>query len=165
MDCVGEKLTRRFKLYPIPNSAFLPPEIYERAKQECQSIPDRLRLEINQAVAVNPNAQAQPVATLGQVFQPAQAPQVAPFSPPGQAIPSLTLPGLSNTPHAGSPAPVTAFTTPVMVSGPKDSDITPIEPTTQEETPPFEVEKDDLPVEEPEVKPTETARRPLKAMF
>lgn len=165
IEVTGRDLTKRFKFYPIPNSAGIPPELYERAKTECQKITDRLRLEINQAVQVNPQMQ-QPQPTIGNALMsfatPNQNPQVAPFSPPGQSIPPLTLPslGVSSQPAPALSVPTlgaTPIAEPVVAHTPEN--ITPVE-----ETPPFEVQKDDLPVEGPEVKP-EAARRPLKAMF
>lgn len=164
MDTVGEMLTRRYKLYPLPNSAMLDPQVYEKAKQECQAIPDKLRLEINQAVAVNPNTQ-QPQVTVGFAFgqnpSVSATPQVAPFSPPGQSIPALQLPGLSSPSAPSQPTPTLSVPTlgtpnPMQLSGHE------VEPPTQEDSPPFET-KDDLP--EPDTRPVETARRPLKQMF
>lgn len=180
MDTVGEMLTRRYKLYPLPNSAMLDPQVYEKAKQECQSIPDKLRLEINQAVAVNPQAQQQQPqgVNVGSVFGyapiAAPAPQVAPFSPPGQSIPALQLPGLSSPSAPSQPTPtlsVPTLGTPNTVQPTQNGDDVSQPPNNvaeigvYQETPPFEVQKDDLPVEEPDTKPAETARRPLKSMF
>lgn len=178
MKCTGSGTTKRFKLYAIPNSPALDPAIYERAKAECYSIPDRLRLEINQAVAVNPQAQ-QVQPTVGSALlgfaTPNQNPQVAPFSPPGQSIPPLQLPGLSS-PSAPS-QPISTLSVPTLGATPITEPLTVglvttlPDPTPEDiyqgdgkETPPFET-KDDLPVEEPDTKPAETARRPLKSMF
>ena len=180
IDVVGEQLTRRFKLYAIPNSAFLDPGVYERAKQECQSIPDRLRLEINQAVAANPQAQA--VNTLGAAITAfatpnpnPQMPQVTPFTTPGASIPPLVLPGLSAVSQPSSPTPTLSVPTIVTPSTPTPEP----EPLTvglvttlpdpepgDSGLSPFETEpvKDDLPLEE-DTKPVEAARRPLKSMF
>lgn len=171
MTVVGEQLTRRFKLYAIPNSAMLDPNVYERAKQECQSIPDRLRAEIAQAVAVNPQAQTSITNSMaGQVFQPAPVSSAVPFAPPGQSIPSLVLPGLSASPAPSSPTPVTAFA-PTPLPVPTMQEVPISHPATSlpdgtigipaEETPPFETEQ--KPAEEPA--PDTSARRPLKAMF
>ena len=182
MQCTGNMTTKRFKLYAIPNSPFLDPAIYERAKQECYSIPDHLRLEINQAVAVNPQVQQQPQATVGQVFSPFQnaqntAPSVVPFTPPGQSIPTLSLPGLSSPSAPSQPTPIATLSVPTLVAPapvPTQQEVPISHPATmlpdgtigipEDETPPFEVEKDSLPVEEA-TPPVETARRPLKAMF
>lgn len=160
MTVVGEQLTRRFKLYAIPNSAMLTPEVYERAKTECQSILDRLRAEIAQAVAVNPNVQATAnPPSLGSVFQyvPMAAPAPVPFAPPGASIPALVLPGLSTVSQPSSPLlPVSTLNVPTLETPTPEPEPLTIGLVTT------------LPNPEPETtsepKP-EAARRPLKSMF
>lgn len=172
IEVVGRDLTKRFKFYPIPNSAGLPPELYERAKAECQKITDRLRLEVNQPVAVNPQAQAagQPMTTVGQIFQPIQpTPQVAPFSPPGQSIPALTLPSLSASPAPSEPTPTLSVPTlgtpsPVQQEEAKAEILAATEAGAPDE-PPFETEPVESAADPTPPVATETARRPLKAMF
>ena len=175
IDCIGREMTKRFKFYPIPNSASLPPELYERAKQECQKITERVMLEVNQPVAVNPQAQQPP--TIGNALlgfatanqNPQVTPAPVPFVPPGASIPALTLPGLSSSSAASQPAPTLSVPTlgtpnPMQLSGHEVEQQAEVEAAAEvgapDETPPFEVEKPTEPTQ-----PTETARRPLKAMF
>lgn len=173
IDVVGRDLTKRFKFYPIPNSPGLSPELYDRAKAECQKITDRLRLEVNQPVAVNPQAQAagQPMTTVGQLFQPMQpTPQVAPFSPPGQSIPALTLPSLSASPAPSQPAPTLSVPTLGTPTPPQQTEaeaekLAAAEAGAPDNIPPFDVEPVETATDPAAPATTETARRPLKAMF
>lgn len=81
---VGKEKDTRYKLYPVPNSAGLPPEVYTRAQEECQAIGDILRAQLTSPVSVNPQAQNTSLPT-------ASAPLVQPFAPPGEVVRTPTL--------------------------------------------------------------------------
>lgn len=75
LECVGAGLEKRFKIYAIPNSTGITPELYARANDECGDIAKMLLDEVSSPVAINPNVTTQ---------QTQQLPQVTPFVPPGQ---------------------------------------------------------------------------------
>lgn len=174
MVSVGVQKTKRFKLYAIPNSAFLDPGVYQKAQQECQNLRDRLRLEINQAVAVNPQAQQVQPTVGGALMGFATAnqnPQVTPFTAPGASIPPLVLPGLSAVSQPSSPTPTLSVPTLVAPRTPDQyveavaEKLAAAEVGAPDETPPFEAEVKEA-QEATETPPQESAaRRPLKSMF
>lgn len=86
LAAVGEMMARRYKVYPIPQSAPLSAEIYERAKTECQPLFELVRTQIGSAVAANPTP------SLGVPHpSPASMPAVTPFAIPGAPITTLNL--------------------------------------------------------------------------
>lgn len=87
---VGEKLTRRFKFYALPNSAIVTPELYARAQEECEPIPGMLRAQVSSAVQLNPQPAQPPAGAIGI------GPATISFTP---VVPSQIGPvGVSNTP-------------------------------------------------------------------
>ena len=71
MAVVGKELQRRYKIYALPNSTQVTPELYERAKAECASIPQLLKEQMAGAVQSAPVQQAagSPVPTGAAPFQ------------------------------------------------------------------------------------------------
>lgn len=112
MDVVGSGLQKRFKIYPLPNSAFFPPEMAARAKSECPPIPQILAAQLAQPLQQNPNAVQPNNGMLAQPGQP-QPTNIMPFTVPGQAAQPVFTPGAVATPIA---APV--LTAPVAVATP-----------------------------------------------
>lgn len=116
MTVVGKELSRRFKIIALPNTAGLPPEIYEKAKQECTPIRQLLQNDLLNPIQINPAAVAQPQQVAGNVWgMPAAAPVMAappvvPFALPGQpAIPSFAPGAVAPTPE---PVTVPTFSVP-----------------------------------------------------
>lgn len=100
LKVTGREMQKRFKIFAIPNSAPLPPEVYQRAINECTPIPQTLRAEQQQAVQTNPQqagAIGLPPAGFASPFQMPGAPSPAPLAIPGATvvapIPDLGLPG------------------------------------------------------------------------
>lgn len=82
LACTGDGLQRRFKIYPIPNTPGITPELYERAKQECTPCPQMLEKQLLTNVQVVA-APAQPQQQV--VNAPTFTPQFTggfPASPP-----------------------------------------------------------------------------------
>lgn len=179
MVVVGQELTRRFKVYAMPNSPSFPDELYARAKAECEAIPNILKKELATPVALNPQAapqqqmQAAPLPN-GQFVPPLGGPAVAnwapaptpvtPFVPAGvaTAVPTFSL-GSPLTP-APQAQPVPEFN-PVAVQTP----VPPAPPVPQpqeaplveDDKPPFETKEGDKLLDEP----VENPRRPLQKLF
>lgn len=94
MAVVGRELQRRYKVYAMPNSTGLPPELYERAKAELKPIPQMLKDQMASPVTTAP---AQPSQQQTQSsFSNVQA-----WSPSGSSVPQWQ-PGA----QVASPAPV-----------------------------------------------------------
>jgi len=117
MAVVGDGINRRYKVYAIPQSPALAPELYTRAKAECQPIPAILKAQLGQAVAQNPAAASQiaPGGNLGILAaNAAPAPQlIQPFVVPGGAVTPVFNPGAATVIPTGpavemSSAPVAA---------------------------------------------------------
>jgi hypothetical protein len=94
--CSGDGVGRRYKVFALPNSPALTPEMYARAKEECEAIPAILKRQMNSPVQANP--QASPV---GQA-QPQQ--EAAPFSPFQPAAIPFTAPS-ADKPQPVDPPP------------------------------------------------------------
>jgi hypothetical protein len=102
LGCTGREVTKRFSIVPLPNSAFLPPELYQRAIQECMPIPQMLRAQQQQPVQANPTAGATALQPNGMPAAP-----VMPFQVPGTPNPPpLVLP-------TGMPAAIGQVVAPV----------------------------------------------------
>lgn len=75
LEVIGEQLARRYKVYALPNTPSLPPEIYEKAKAECLPLPQFLKEGLSTPIQIAPaqaqNAPQQPVG-FGQPVQAAQ---------------------------------------------------------------------------------------------
>jgi len=97
---VGTGLDKRYKIYAIPNSPFLPPELYAKANAECESIMDILHKQISSAVQPQPT-QA-PLMT-GQPSSPVSVQNITPFTPVGTPVPSLEVPTLDISPPVEPP--------------------------------------------------------------
>lgn len=124
MDVVGSGLQKRFKIYPLPNSAFFPPEMAARAKTECPPIPQILAAQLAQPIQQNPNAAA-PGTGNGMLGQP-QPTNIMPFTLPGQAAQPVFTPG---APGMVAAAPVLATAAPVAAFNPGAQNFTPAPPT------------------------------------
>lgn len=101
----GKDLARRYKIYALPNSEQTPPERYEQAKAECQSIPIMLREKMASPVQTAP----QSAATSGQPA--AAAPPVTPWRIPGSAAapewrPAPITTAVNNDQPAELPTPI-----------------------------------------------------------
>lgn len=146
LERTGSGTATRYKLYALPNYPGLPPEIYERAKTELESIPVILRKQIGSAVQAAPVQAAQ-----------AQGAPVTPFVIPGTPAPTFGF-----TPQTGAaPQPSAPMFTPAA----------PVIPQTQ---PIAEMPSFNLPVQEATtlseltgtpVEPEEDTKRPMKSMF
>lgn len=156
MAVVGDQMQRRYKVYAIPNSPFLTPELYERAKAECTPIPQLLNEQLASPVVAAP-------------VQPANnnAPQgtsaiVSAWQPPGNSVPSLGFsPPASFTTPAEPSAPVVKVAPVVQAPEP------PVAAPVAETPPPVEAPQVEAPKEEapPATAPAEDAKRPMKALF
>lgn len=147
----GEGLARRYKIYAMPNSPMLTPELYERAKAECESIPSILRKQLASAVQVAPPNPNQP-----------QAANVMPFAVPGAVAPAFGF---------GQAAPIISPVNQGMatISPPAFAPPTGVAETLARafgNQPTFEQAKD-APSEEPEhpFDIDEDTKRPMKGMF
>lgn len=123
MDVVGQGMNRRFKLYPLPNSAFFPPELYARAKQECTPITDILKPQASQTVQTNPQMQQQqqPQGGVGMGLLPngQQPGTIVPFAPPGTPVSIFAAPPAAQPIATLAPAlqTVAAPTIPTLTPG------------------------------------------------
>lgn len=151
LQITGRDLGRRYKVFAMPNSGALPPELYERAKQECGSIREMLINEMASPVTVNPAA-----GTVAAVMQPMGLP---PMAAPIQinSVQPVTLPGVQATAPPPLAIPSIAAPTVSAPTGLPEPIVTP-----QAEVPD--------PVAEAPVAPAPTApvtdeKRPLKALF
>lgn len=146
LEMTGSGTATRYSVIALPNTPALSPELYERAKTECEPILDILHKELT----VTPT-QANPQQP--QTIQQQQAPSndniaFTPFAAPGSSMPVFSVPtvGLSTNTE---PAP----TMPTL---------TPVEPSPQAENRPEEqpvaVTSEATPVrqEEPEERPTKS---------
>lgn len=119
MQVTGEGLSRRFKIYPIPNSPALPPELYQQALDTLETIPEYLHKQLTSPVQAAPTGQQQQ--------QPAGNNMVVPFSP------------VVSTPFNNSAAPAapTVFTpvAPAATPPPPLATFPPAPPAPAAETP------------------------------
>lgn len=179
MVVIGASLTRRFKIYAMPQSPTLPDEIYVRAKAECEPIPSILKKELATPVAANPQAvpqQAQPMPN-GQFVPPlgghavgpagnswgASNPTVVPFVPAGAPtnVPTFTLGQPLGTLDAHAIANTSPPVPAPQVEPPESMPPNTPQVEAPESQPPFEVEEGDKLLDEP----TENPRRPLQKLF
>lgn len=113
---VGEMLTRRYKVYGLPNSPGIPPELYEVAKTECQPIMDMLHGQLTSPVQANP--QAAPTQQPAVQASPFAAAPASIFAVPGAPVQVFTVPGAdSAAPAAGS---VFATEQPIVTAAPDE---------------------------------------------
>lgn len=82
MQVIGRELQRRYKVYALPNSEVMTPELYEQAKSECTPI-----LEILKSQMATPVQQAPATQTAGQITAPPP-----PWAPPGPPPPAWQPP-------------------------------------------------------------------------
>lgn len=140
MTVVGDAISRRYKLYAIPNSPAFPPEIYERAKQELKSVVEVLKEQLASPVMVNPTATGnQPIN------QPATVSQVVPFQAFTNSNTAVNATPISFNPFGSAAAPPAA----APVEEPAEE---PIPEQPQDEKPPWENKEDDN-------------KKPLSSMF
>lgn len=140
MTTVGEQLSRRFKLYALPNSIACPDEIYKQALESCTPISQLLQEALATTVQWSPT----PPQQQQTMQQQAQAPGVIAFNPvvaftnqPPAAPPPAAAPGFFT---AAPPAPPAAA---------------PIEPIKEEaQTPPWKEPEPQAPAEAKEEAPT-----------
>lgn len=104
LEVIGTGTSTRYKFYALPNSEFFPQELYVKAQEECQPIPDILRAQISSAVVANPQVATpqtqlqRPMPDNNIVFQP--------FALPGTSLPTLQIPGLGeNVPMPSNDLP------------------------------------------------------------
>lgn len=110
LEVVGAGLQRRYKVYAIPQSAGMSPELYARAQAECESIMDMLHAQLAGAVVVAPNAP-------GVASQQTAPSGIQPFAAPGTTVPALNIGGVPASPItppaiATSPTPAPTSQTP-----------------------------------------------------
>lgn len=86
---VGEKLSRRYKMYALPNSPMFTPELYAKAHEECEPIPDILKAQISSPVQLNPQQSTQ-TSQPSSVGQP-QGVNVGPPTPVGPAAGAASI--------------------------------------------------------------------------
>lgn len=103
LQCLGDGLARRYKIYAVPRSETVSSELYEKAKLECEPIPTILHNQMGGAVAAAPPQQTERISTPIGVFAPSNvAAVIQPFAAPGVVIPSVQIPSLDN-PTEGIP--------------------------------------------------------------
>jgi hypothetical protein len=141
LQVVGRGLDKRYKLYAIPNSPTVSPELYAKANEECTPILDLLHGQISSTVQVAPTSES------GQSASTGTNPNVMPFVPTGTNIPTL-----GNVAPPVEPPPVEEETpeteTPTVPPPPPEETAPPPNPAATE-------------------KETETPddKRPLKSLF
>lgn len=126
MDVVGQKLSRRYKIYGVPNSPFLAESVWAAAQEQCMPITDILRAEVNEPIQTQENPQ--PMQT-----QQTSLGTPTPFIAPGQAAPVFQFPSAAEV----SP-PVVTDVTEAVVQNPQGATPEPpaVEPTPQAESNP-----------------------------
>lgn len=165
MSVVGSGLNRRYKVYALPNTPGITPELYEEAKTKCMPIPQILRQQMTtqvQSAPVPGTTQAPPGAVTA--WAPAQTPPttvvpawtpVAPSAPSqSQAAPAWN-PGFPAVPSTWTP-PATQAPAPVAETptAPEPSPVATVEATAEE-----------APKQEIAYSPDELPARPLKNLF
>lgn len=107
MVTTGSQLTKRHKLYAIPNSESFPSELYEKAKETLTSIPELLRGKASSPIQLRPEGTgataAKSVSTPN--FQPTGINTMAPapsFGTPAPASNTLSFLSPNLTPAAPS---------------------------------------------------------------
>lgn len=83
IQVVGSGVATRYKLYALPNSPMVSPDLYTKAQQECQPILDILHQQLTSPVQINPEQ------TTNQQTQQPRNIGVRTFVPPGQNLPEF----------------------------------------------------------------------------